>query len=98
MARKKDERSIVREMQNALDEKDLRELQNVKLKKEKEVAEEIADITTKAKSGINKIVSAVKGKNQSEKTDTKASDVADEKSDDEEKPKREFKVKSFKIR
>ena len=35
MARKKDERSIVREMQNALDEKDLRELQNVKLKKEK---------------------------------------------------------------
>lgn len=48
MARKKDERSIVREMQNALDEKDLRELQNVKLKKEKEVAEEIADITTKA--------------------------------------------------
>lgn len=35
MARKKDERSIVREMQNALDEKDLRELQNVKLKKKK---------------------------------------------------------------
>lgn len=48
MAKKKDERSIVREMQDALDEKDLRELQNIKLKKEKEVAEEIADITTQA--------------------------------------------------
>ena len=35
MARKKDERSIVREMQNALDVKDLRELENVKLKKQK---------------------------------------------------------------
>ncbi len=65
--------------------------------KTEEVVEK-SDITTKAKSGINKIVSAVKGKNQSEKTDTKASDVADEKSDDEEKPKREFKLKSFKIR
>ena len=45
MAKKKDERSLVREMQDALDEKDLRELQNIKLRKEKEVAEEIADIT-----------------------------------------------------
>ena len=48
MAKKKNDRTLVREMQDALDEKDLRELQNIKLRKEKEVAEEIADITTQA--------------------------------------------------